>query len=406
MANHIGKEHLALFSALATSVGRCRNLPVALDPLFWPAAGTHRMFDDDLVFLQVLRHKLVQDVHSQLENPPWNWLSDTLRRRIGQRYLLEQSAKQRLARQWTEVHEQLIHVGIQAMVVKGPASSIQLYGNATARGFTDLDILVDTDDLSEITPILEKCGYQLKGGSFATTNRRFVQKAHHLVFHRDDTPFRLEIHDQLFGQKLDSNHTTKKLFGRMTVLSWSDVGLPTLSMADQAMFMIDHGTRHGWILLHWLADVAAVLSIQNPELHDELADKLIASKRSRQFSLAYALCKTVFPIALPHQYEPILTSCHARHVYQLSYSRDQLALGIHAKQSGTSIMAFTYLYQLPMARSTNEKLDIALRLWKIAPLDMQALPVPDWLVPIHVLLRPIFVLRRRLARKIATWRKP
>jgi hypothetical protein len=147
-------------------------------------------------------------------------------------------------------------------------------------------------------------------------------------------------------------------------------------------------------------DIAAILTKQNPIFHDELSRKMLSAGRGKQLALAYKLCRTIFPIPLPPPYEPLVTSIKSNCSYQMECAKIQLCKGGAAKESLGSIINFTYRHQLPMARTGTEKLEVALKLFKIAPQDAETLVLPDWLLPLHILLRPFFVMKRRIAQSV------
>lgn len=401
MDDHRMMQNQKMFSLLATATARFRNLPI--DSVISEPHHAGEL-DEKYLYLQASYHKVIQDVQSQLGTPLFSSLSDTVRKAIAQRNLLEQSAKLMLADHWQRVSRSLSDNGIQSLVMKGPASSLQFYGDASVRGYTDLDILVHAIDLAAVIPIIEQSGYHLKGDAFTQAPKRYIQKTHHLVCTRPDSPFRIEIHNELFDGNEDPNYATKALFERKTVLQWNDTALPTLRATDHALFVISHGTHHGWRLLHWLVDVAAILRMEDPDFHQELSEELYTSKLNRQFILACTLCQGVFSVPMPSEYEHLLSSCRKPSSYHISYSKKHLMNGISFKDTWMSIIAFTYRYQMPLARSFREKLGLALKLWKVAPTDAQALRLPEWLMLIHIILRPFFVIKRRVSRYIAARR--
>jgi len=238
----------------------------------------------------------------------------------------------------------------------------------------------------------------------ATWSKNLIQRTHHLVFVSAVSPFRLEVHNGLFEYSVDEGMESAALFDRHETLLWDAVALPTLSLVDHALFILDHGTHHGWIVLHWLVDVAALLDRDDPDFHRALATKLVETGRAKQFALAWRLCRSLFPVELPQVYEPIIAGCRAKLRYQMAYSQRQLASEGGSASSFGSIMRFTYRYRLPLARSNREQLSIATQLWKIAPQDLADLPLPTWLLPLLLLLRPFLVIRRRIGRAVAARR--
>lgn len=387
---------------LATAAARSRGLPI--DDAVSEFSHSSKL-DEKLFYKQASYHKVLQDVYSQLGTSLFSSLSEAVRKAITQRNLLEQSAKLTLSAYWQQVFKVLSDNGIQALVMKGPASSLQFYGDASVRGYTDLDILVDAADLSSVIPIIEQSGYHLKGDALTHAPKRYIQKSHHLVFLRDDSPFRIEVHNELFEGNRSPDYSTEALFARKVMLQWNDTAMPTLRAADHALLVICHGTHHGWRLLHWLIDVAAILRVQDSNFHQELSNRLQTSKLNRQFTLACTLCQRVFPVPISHEYEQLPSSCRKPSLYHIAYSNKHLINGISFKDTWMTIVAFTYRYQIPLARSYREKLRLAVQLWKVAPTDTLALKLPEYLMPIHIVLRPFFVIKRRISRYIAARQK-
>jgi hypothetical protein len=399
----------ASFVRLTSLVATSRNLPFDMDKQVWGSSPSQEPLDGALIFNLALHHKVIRDVYRNLDIIDDVHFSVQVRAALQRAYLLEQSAKQMLSRQWRLLSPILSGHGVRCMVVKGPASSLQLYGDANARGFTDLDILVDAPDLSMVVPLVEQAGYRLKTAEVqplppATWSKNLIQRTHHLVFVSAVSPFRLEVHNELFEYSVDEGMESSALFDRHETLLWDTVALPTLSLVDHALFILDHGTHHGWIVLHWLVDVAALLDRDDPDFHRALATKLVETGRVKQFALAWRLCRSLFPVELPQAYEAIIAGCRAKLRYQMAFSQRQLASEGGSASSFGSIMRFTYCYRLPLARSSRERSSIATQLWKIAPQDLADLPLPAWLLPLHLLLRPFLVIRRRISRAVAARR--
>jgi hypothetical protein len=169
------------------------------------------------------------------------------------------------------------------------------------------------------------------------------------------------------------------------------------------MFVIDHGTRHGWCLLHWLVDAAKIFSIDDSQFHQDLVGQLEQAGRVRQLVLVLGLCKQVFSLNFPHAYDTVYAKWESR----LDGLTDYVTQGLTGhRRTGTviSILRNTYGYKVAMSTSVKEQFHVMISLLLISPSDIARFPVPRVLLPIHILLRPFFVLERRIKRRMGAVR--
>ena len=59
---------------------------------------------------------------------------------------------------------------------------------------------------------------------------------------------------------------------------------------------------------------------------------------------------------------------------------------------------FAWNYKAPLALTLKERVNIILNPFKASPADIERFHLPPWLGPIHLLVRPIFVLSRRVKK--------
>ena len=411
---HEGR-YLPEFLLIATLAANSRKLP---------AKGRGRWEDtfdsvtnpiDEKAFLALtMMHKLERSVSRGINNcsiPLSAETGKTLKAKV----LKEGSLKQSLLQDLMKIHQVLESHQIPCLVIKGPASSVQLYGDALERGYTDLDILVDIPSLAQVIPGMLEAGYTLKVGQesvLATpgtgkTASRLLQKSHHLVFIREDSPYRVEVHNTLYDQlprHLQGEYGTHALFQRRVLLTWKDVVIPTLSLPDHVLFIIDHGTRHAWCLLHWLFDVAAILHLPDAALHQQVRDGLQILGHEKQFAVVVPLMQEFFELTIPSVYNPLLEKIQQRYARQTKMCYEQLLPGARTSTSVWHSLRTTYLYRLPLAGTWSERWQVMTQLFLVSPQDAVKLRLPTFLMPLHLVLRPFFVIQRRFERMVSKLR--
>jgi len=163
-------------------------------------------------------------------------------------------------------------LGIPAVVLKGPALAVAVYGDLGLRQFRDLDVLVHNPDVARAKRALLTHGYRLPA---RVPPAPLPSQHHHRLVRSDGTI--VELHWALappdFAFPLDADEVWSRLervsLGGRTVL--------TLGVEDLALFLCAHGAKHLWERLSWVCDIAALLA-RRPDLD---WDAVLTSARQR-----------------------------------------------------------------------------------------------------------------------------
>lgn len=163
--------------------------------------------------------------------------------------------------------------GCRALVLKGQALSMHLYGQADLRMSSDIDFLIDPLAMRQAHDVMLENGY--------TPAYRASVETLHLV-NKDQVytsnNIRIELHWRLFDNKhflpwpfedLWSNRSFVKLMAGREV--------PTLPRDRHIFYQTLHGLRHGWKRFRWLVDAA--IPLQN----EEDTESLLALARTHNF---------------------------------------------------------------------------------------------------------------------------
>lgn len=385
---------------LAAHCAQVRNFPFSVDTSLWEQEGPGIGYSQVQLLRYAYQHKVLD---SCIEG-----LGETLlpeAKQFVQRIQLEKAAKSLLLVHWEKLYELFNSLHVPVLIIKGPASSLQFYGNPFTRGYTDLDILVKIRRWADIVPGLRNIGWCTKEPESSVLQEptsRLIMKGHHVVFVHKECPFRLEIHRSLDKDNSPKGRTVDQVFGDMQLIKWNSYTLPTLSLEDHIELIIDHGTHHMWMLLHWLCDAAVILQIKDESVHAEVIRRMIRKKQELSVELMIRIVRSIFPVEVPKAYDVLKKPIKNRTLHRLtSYCVHMLMDGGVTSTSLTSSLYRTYRYQLPLASGVRNKLSVAFSIWKISQQDVEKLTLPAFLLPLHILLRPFFVIQRRIQRKFA-----
>jgi len=140
--------------------------------------------------------------------------------------------------------------GIPAIPFKGPALAVQLYNDPALRHFDDLDIIVRPDDFPAAKTYLLSIGY-------------LFREAH--PFHETFSQFRggiesiVELHWDVMDEDFPLRLDLTGIWARRVPLPLGGAQTSALAPEDLLLLLCAHGSRHLWMRLQWICDVAQLL---------------------------------------------------------------------------------------------------------------------------------------------------
>jgi len=194
--------------------------------------------------------------------------------------------------------ERFVAQGIAALPFKGPTLALSAYGNLAARGFGDLDILVDRADLNTAVAILQANGFILELDLDPGQLAAFADHEDHLVF-SSQVGVKVELHWELSGRYLARPLRKQDLQSALTVSWLTEHEVPHLSGYTLLVYLAVHGSKHIWERVEWLSCLHE-LAHSLPEQEWPSALALADSWHCRRmFLLALFLCRELLATELP-----------------------------------------------------------------------------------------------------------
>lgn len=385
-----GGEFSLLVDACAAV--RLPGLPVAAGP--WDA----KTLDGGRFSLLAARHKVKATALAGLKRLDLSAPGLDLRD-LARSAAFETLLRREMTRTWAEAVQALEDAGFRTLSLKGPALSLQLYGDPYAREYTDIDIIVDRTNAKALDPVMEGLGFLPGEGDVpeGCSDPSIFQSSHHIVYWRKDRAYRFEIHASgRIGERTSFGVGIPQLFEGSEVIEWEGRRIRTLSQADHRLFALAHGIQHEWCALHWLLDGANILLSDSP-YQEELAKAIKAQGMERELEVSRLVAQSVFGVkvrevlASPGHASPSLRGA-AEHCLRRMDSLAQPRLGDTFQRM--------LRFELPLASGAKAKLSVLAAPWKIPAQDALRQPLPRNLRFLHFVLRPFNVMGRRARRLI------
>jgi len=205
----------------------------------------------------------------------------------------------RLVAEAATIQALLAASGLKVMMAKGPALSLQAFGDMTLRQCRDLDLLVKPDDILQARRILIDAGFNQnfpKGMDDESELKLWLWMKKDLAF---DGPSgaTIELHSRLQRNPHIFNEATLQ---HESVRLAPNVTVEALSGDDLFIYLCLHGSGHLWERMKWLADVAALID-RDPSRLPLLWKRARAEGSAVAVGLALRLCNRIFGTEIPPQ---------------------------------------------------------------------------------------------------------
>lgn len=156
---------------------------------------------------------------------------------------------------------------IAAVPYKGLVLAHLLYANLALRPSSDLDIIVQQQDILQVKELLMALGYQPKVEmTDAQEVAYFASKTEHTYdFFHPEQGITIELH-----WRIEPRYSTviepKHFWHNLELTSFAGTTIVNLPLEDWLPILCVHASRHAWERLMWLCDIAELLRVQ-PEIN-------------------------------------------------------------------------------------------------------------------------------------------
>ncbi|HTW89113.1 MAG TPA: nucleotidyltransferase family protein [Candidatus Binataceae bacterium] len=299
-----------------------------------------------------------------------------------------------LARELSRLTALLESHGITPIAFKGPLLAQMAYGDVALRQFSDLDLLVPRSEMPRVIEVLDKQGFSPQLSSPAIVTNGFFQASED-AFIKPGTMTVIDLHWDLMPRYFPFAPAAEQVRRRAIRQRLEDGEVWAPALHHQMLIACVHGTKHGWPSLGAIADVAALLRIENgydwPGLYDEAAalgslPMLLLGLRLAHAALAARVPDSAVEMA---RRDPIVSSLAPRLLDSLFASYEDPRI------------SFFHDWMVPLRAIGRRRAQLAYVVDRaFAPTfdDWQFVRLPGPLFPLYYPLRPLRLLIQQTPR--------
>ena len=283
---------------------------------------------------------------------------------------------------------------ISAIPLKGPLLAVTVYGDLALRDFSDLDVLVHSQDLARAKAALQTLDYSLSAPLSDAKQRAYLAAGYEYTFDGPAGRNLLEVQWNILPRLYAVAFDVAELFARSRGVQLCGRAVRTLSHEDQFLTLAAHAAKHAWVRLRWLRDLAGFVETQR-------IDWITVTQRAWQLGIAriagvsLLLAQRLLHANLPDEAQTLCTE--DEEVFPLVKSIEQ-ELPFAPEYNVESTRYFRLMMRLRESRA--DRMRMLWRLvWTPGPGEWAVVRLPETLFPLYRLIRPFRLAARPFHRQ-------
>lgn len=296
--------------------------------------------------------------------------------------------------------------GIDWLPFKGSTLALRYYGDISLRQVNDQDVWVPIDKLEQAREVLAGHGYCWDPretcwdlAQRGPRHRKFLLRYFWEEQQLSEEHGRIELHWQLTDNLPMFRLQPAQLLSDADQLPLGGSSLRVMNSSDLLLYLCEHGSRHCWTRLKWLADLPRLLERQSWDW-PRLLERARESGCLSALLIGLSLARDLFGWTPPRELERPMDSLRFSTVFLGLVRTGLLAPASWWAQSGQTPewwLLRVALSRLLLQQDWRARLDSLWRL-SVSPHDLRLFALPERLFFLYQPLRPLLLVMRR-------WRK-
>ena len=309
-------------------------------------------------------------------------------RELERRFAKNAQRSLRLASELTKVLECLHGRGVAALPYKGPVLAQAVYSDVAMREFSDLDILIRASEYERAAKAVRELGYEPSSVLRPAIERAWLRTGYERGFDGPLGKNLLELQWRLAPRFYAVEMDVDDLFRRATVVRFAEQEVRTLSAEDLLLALCVHASKHAWMRLGWLCDIAGVVRSLRID-YGVVRERATQLGIVRIVGVSLWLAKHMLECSIPSEFAGVV---EAEHVRQIGEQVSELV----AKSTDYDTESVDYFrLMLALRERRGDRFKFALRLLFTPSVgEWDAVELSEGLFPLYRVVRVVRVIGR------------
>ncbi len=227
--------------------------------------------------------------------------------RLMKLYLVNSTYNQRLTETTKDLVKAFDEHHLAVMVFKGPVLAEAIYGSINFRRFSDIDLLVHENDLSQVRQLLIDLDFQPR---LLTQDLDISDYLESRIwddsFIHKKTEINIDLHWQLTPDYFPVAFDLEQIWSNRQLLLLQQTELYSLNPEDLLLFLCAHGSKELWRRIIWICDVAEFVRVYPNLPWLMLLERARRLGIERMFLLGLTLAHDLLDMAVPAPLEAVM----------------------------------------------------------------------------------------------------
>jgi hypothetical protein len=281
---------------------------------------------------------------------------------------------------------------LPVMCLRGPVLASSVYRDLSLRQFTDLDLLVQEQDVPRISSMLVSEGYRPQFRLDAVQERALIRFRTERCFIRSEDRSTVDLHWRLLPGYFSFEADETELWSRSVMTHVEGANVRTLADEDLFLFLCAHGAKHGWDQLALVCDLAEMMRVEQGLNWTRMLKRAESRGKRRMVAVGLELVRQVLGVTARATVRVDQESARI-----VDERRCRLGEGVGAQESG-GLAKWSLAWR--MMESARDRLAYAVDLTMIPTgIDCEKISLPRPLFPAYYLVRLGRMAGRLLSRR-------
>ncbi|MFE4036191.1 nucleotidyltransferase family protein [Priestia sp. YIM B13489] len=347
-------------------------------------------------FLELVKHhRCCPLVYSKLRNTHESLIPSYIIEELYQEYKRNTFKMLQLTGEMEQVDKLCTEKHITLLFLKGPTIAYDLFGDISLRMSKDLDILVLEKDLEKTEKILLSMGYEKREIPMVLNEIKW--RHYHITYYHTQKKIQIEIHWRLHPRSMEGGNF-KELWSRKRESSLTKHPISFMGKEDLLLYLISHGSRHGWFRLRWLKDIDQMVRSNNIN-YEHFNLLAIKYRQEHLVGQAFQLANLLLGTPLHEDIQKFVVTERATELAKkaIPYIEEMVQLNVDVKPRDLDKSYRNYLFSI---KSKRQKLKFFVILFYPSSTDEQTLKLPKTIHFLYFLLRPFLIVWRKIRKPL------
>ncbi len=280
--------------------------------------------------------------------------------------------------------------GIEAMPFKGPLLAQSIYGSIADRLYSDLDILINQNDIEKCYLLLSQNNYTTEYKKEYLKNSLYLDKNSDIQYFHNTKNILIEMHWKLFRNQFSKSISHTNLLNNKSEVIIQNQKLYTFNDEILLVYLCMHGSKHCWERISWILDIDKLVRSNQNLNWKFIKEQAIELECETMLYLGLELSSKLFNTPVTIKYN---TNIELVTIVEKSFEH------LHVEQRETSKNSTSFKFHYALHDTIFQKVRFITRtIFPINGQDILTVNLPNSLYFLYYIIKPFRLIVKYISK--------